>query len=61
VKKLPPEEAIRASIRDLTERTRQLRVELEEMVRPRPSSPGAFSHDRPLRRTLPASSRRRKP
>ena len=57
VKDLPSEERIKARLRELTEDSRKLREELEEMIRHEPSRPRAFSHDRPIR----TAARRRKP
>lgn len=56
---LPPEEKIKARLRELTEDSRKLRQELEHMIRHEPDRARSFSHDR--RHTLRPAARRRKP
>ena len=57
VKDLPSEEGIKARLRELTEDSRKLREELEEMIRHEPNRTRSFTHDRPIR----PAARRRKP
>jgi hypothetical protein len=45
VKFLPPEEEIRAQLRELTSQTRQLRADLQGLITRRGPSKSAFSHD----------------
>jgi hypothetical protein len=45
VKFLPPEEEIRAQLRELTSQTRQLRADLQGLITRRGPSQAAFSHD----------------
>ena len=45
MKFLPPEEEIRAQLRDLTSKTRRLRADLQGMITRRGPSDKAFSHD----------------
>jgi len=49
VKFLPPEEEIRAQLRELTSQTRQLRADLQGLITRRSPSQSAFSHDRGYR------------
>jgi hypothetical protein len=49
VKFLPPEEEIRAQLRELTSQTRQLRADLQGLITRRGPSKSAFSHDRRYR------------
>jgi hypothetical protein len=45
MKFLPPEEEIRAQLRELTSQTRRLRADLQGMITHRGPSDTAFSHD----------------
>jgi hypothetical protein len=45
MKFLPPEEEIRAQLRELTSQTRRLRADLQGMITRRGPSDKAFSHD----------------
>ena len=58
VSDLPPEDKIKARLRELTEDSRKLREELEYLIRHEHDRTRSFSHDRPydLR-----AKRRRKP
>jgi hypothetical protein len=56
---LPPEDRIKARLRELTEDSRKLREELEELIRHEPNRTRSFSHDRPY--DLGTAKRRRKP
>ncbi len=47
VKDLPPEDRIKARLRELTEDSRKLREELEQLIRHEPDRTRSFSHDRP--------------
>jgi hypothetical protein len=49
MKFLPPEEEIRAQLRELTTQTRQLRADLQGMIKRRGPSEKAFSHDQRYR------------
>jgi hypothetical protein len=49
VKFLPPEEEIRAQLRELTSQTRQLRADLQGLITRRGPSKSAFSQDRRYR------------
>jgi len=46
---LPPEEEIRAQLRELTSQTRRLRADLQGMIKRRGPSDKAFSHDQRYR------------
>ena len=59
VNDLPPEDRIKARLRELTESSRRIREELEDMIRHEPDRTRSFSHDRPY--SLRISARRRKP
>ena len=56
---LPPEDRIKARLRELTEDTRRLREELEELIQHQPDRSRSMSDDRPQR--LRNAGRRRKP
>ena len=56
---LTPEDRIKARLRELTEDSRRLREELEELIRHQPDRTRSFSDDRPDR--LRNAGRRRKP
>jgi hypothetical protein len=49
MKFLPPEEEIRAQLRQLTSQTRRLRADLEGMITRRGPSDKSFSHDKRYR------------
>jgi len=49
MKFLPPEDEIRAQLRDLTTKTRRLRTDLQGLINDRGHSGSAFSRDRGLR------------
>lgn len=49
MKFLPPEEEIRAQLRELTSQTRRLRADLQGMITRRGPSDKSFSHDRRYR------------
>ena len=49
MKFLPPEEEIRAQLRELTSQTRRLRADLQGMIKRRGPSDKAFSHDQRYR------------
>ena len=49
MKFLPPEDEIRAQLRELTSQTRRLRADLEGMITRRGHSDRAFSHDQRFR------------
>jgi hypothetical protein len=49
MKFLPPEEEIRAQLRELTSQTRRLRADLQGMITRRGHSEKAFSHDQRYR------------
>jgi hypothetical protein len=53
VNDLPPEERIKARLRELTEDSRRAREELERLIRHEADRTRSFSHDRPylLRKT----------
>jgi hypothetical protein len=55
MKYLPPEDEIRAQLRELTTKTRRLRTDLQGLINDRGHSGSAFSRDRRLREK-PASS-----
>lgn len=57
VKELPSEEQIKARLRELTEDSRKLREELEDLIRHEPNRTRSIAHDRPVR----TAARRRKP
>ena len=59
VNDLPPEDRIKARLRELTEDSRRLREELEHLIRHESDRTRSFANDRP--RKLPTASRRRKP
>ena len=59
VKELPSEDRLKARLRELTEDSRRLREELEQLIRYEPDRTRSFSHDRPYK--LRTASRRRKP
>jgi hypothetical protein len=59
VNDLPPEDRIKARLRELTESSRRIREELEHMIRHEPDRTRSFTHDRPY--SLRNSGRRRKP
>jgi hypothetical protein len=59
VSDLPPEDRIKARLRELTEDSRRLREELEHLMRHEPDRVRSFSHDRP--HNLRTAARRRKP
>jgi hypothetical protein len=61
MKFFPPEDEIRAQLRELTSQTRQLRKDLQGMIKRRSTSGAAFSHDQRyrLRPERPASSSER--
>jgi hypothetical protein len=46
MKKETSEEQILAQLREMTEKLRRARAELDEMIRPSEPSPRAFSHER---------------
>jgi hypothetical protein len=56
---LPKEEQIKARLRQLTEDSRRLRAELEQLIRYGPANRRSLAHDRPNR--LHQANRRRKP
>ena len=56
---LPSEERIKARLRELTEDSRQLRRELENLIHYEPDRTRSFTHDRPHH--LRSAARRRKP
>lgn len=49
MKFLPPEDEIRAQLRELTSQTRRLRADLQGMIKRRGPSDKAFSHDQRYR------------
>jgi hypothetical protein len=49
MKFLPPEDEIRAQLRELTSQTRRLRADLQGMITHRGHSEKAFSHDQRYR------------
>jgi hypothetical protein len=49
MKFLPPEEEIRAQLRELTSQTRRLRADLQGMIKRRGPSDKSFSHDQRYR------------
>ena len=49
MKFLPPEEEIRAQLRELTSQTRRLRADLQGMITRRGPSDKSFSHDKRYR------------
>jgi hypothetical protein len=49
MKYLPPEDEIRAQLRELTTKTRRLRTDLQGLINDRGHSGSAFSRDRRLR------------
>jgi hypothetical protein len=49
MKFLPPEEEIRAQLRELTSQTRRLRADIQGMITRRGPSDKAFSHDQRYR------------
>ena len=49
MKFLPPEEEIRAQLRELTSQTRRLRADLQGMITRRGPSEKSFSHDKRYR------------
>ena len=49
MKFLPPEEEIRAQLRELTSQTRRLRADLQGMIKRRGPSDRSFSHDQRYR------------
>jgi hypothetical protein len=57
---LPKEEQIKARLRQLTEDSRRLRHELEQLIRYDPDRPLSHAHDRPDRK-IRTADRRRKP
>ena len=55
MKFLPPEDEIRAQLRELTSKTRRLRTDLQGLINDRGRSASAFSRDRRLRAKLDPS------
>jgi hypothetical protein len=49
MKLIPPEDEIRAQLRELTSKTRRLRTDLQGLINDRGRSDSAFSRDRRLR------------
>jgi hypothetical protein len=56
---LPREERIKARLRELTEDSRRLRAELEQLIRYQPNRHRSMADDRP--KNVRAADRRRKP
>jgi hypothetical protein len=56
---VPREERIKARLRELTEDSRRLRAELEQLIRYQPNRHRSMAHDRPKK--LQPADRRRKP
>jgi hypothetical protein len=52
MKFLPPEEEIRAQLRELTSQTRRLRADLQGMITRRKPADTSFSHDKRYRLRL---------
>jgi len=55
MKYLPPEDEIRAQLRELTTKTRRLRTDLQGLINDRGHSGSAFSRDERLRAKTPAT------